>query len=408
MIGANRQLSGIGSGRTFYQSLNMNLSRHAVWLVGFRPFFILACLSGIVLPLAWAAIFAGHGGLPAHRFSSLQWHAHEMFFGFGWAVIGGFLLTASKNWVQIRGHHGPALMLLTALWLIERIGMAFGGGWPPALFALSSAAFLTTIVAMLMWTLIRHRAKDSFRDNYFFLLMLPAFLLAKYLILSPDYFQAGWLMALGLFRLAFLVMLERTLTQFMKGNFQVALLRHPLLDQAIKLLALALVAAGLMPPTLAATLSCVLALLLLIRFLFWKPQLGLRRLDLAVMYLGYLAIVAQLLLGALDVWAPPGWVGALPMHVFAFGTMGLIIPAMVVRISKGHTGRKVAFEPADKLALWIMLGAFVLRIVMPQLDPERYPLWIGLAALGWAACFALLAWRYTPFLLRPRVDGKEH
>jgi uncharacterized protein involved in response to NO len=29
-----------------------------------------------------------------------------MFFGFGWAVLGGFLLTASKNWVKIRGYHG--------------------------------------------------------------------------------------------------------------------------------------------------------------------------------------------------------------------------------------------------------------------------------------------------------------
>jgi uncharacterized protein involved in response to NO len=386
----------------------MKSSARAVWLVGFRPFFILACLSGIVLPLAWAAVFAGHGGLPAQRFSNLQWHAHEMFFGFGWAVIGGFLLTASKNWVQIRGYHGPALMLLVALWLFERIGMLFGGDWPTALFVLSNGAFLGTIVAMLVWTLVRHRARDTFRDNYFFLLILPAFLLAKFLILSPEHFRAGWLMALGLFRLAFLVMLERTLTQFMKNSFQVELLRHPLLDQSIKLLALTLVAAGLMTPPLLATVSCLLALLLTIRFLNWKPQLGLRRIELAVMYLGYLAMVAQLLLAALDVWAAPAWTGTLALHVFTFGTMGLIIPAMLVRISKGHTGRKVVFEPADKLALWIMLGAFLLRIVLPQLDAGRYPLWIGLSALSWAACFGLIGWRITPFLLQPRIDGKEH
>ncbi|MCK0510977.1 NnrS family protein [Aromatoleum buckelii] len=387
----------------------MKFSTHPVWLVGFRPFFILACLSGIVFPLAWAAIFADHAALPSHRFSAVQWHAHEMFFGFGWAVIGGFLLTASKNWVQIRGHHGPALMLLVALWLVERIGMFFGGSWPPALFALSNVAFLVAIVATLLWTLVRHRATDSFRrDNYFFLLILPAFLLAKYLILSPEHFRAGWLMALGLFRVAFLVMMERTLTQFMKGIFQVELLRHPLLDTAIKLLAVSLALAGLMPPSLAATLSCVLALLLAIRFVFWKPQLGLRRLELAVMYLGYLAIIAQLLLAALDIWAASPWIGALALHVFTFGTMGLVIPAMLVRISKGHTGRKVVFEPADKLALWIMLAGFVLRIVLTQLDPARYVLWIDLSALCWAACFGLLAWRYTPFLLQARIDGKEH
>jgi uncharacterized protein involved in response to NO len=28
--------------------------------------------------------------------------------------------------------------------------------------------------------------------------------------------------------------------------------------------------------------------------------------------------------------------------------MGLIIPAMLIRIAKGHTGRKVVFEPATR------------------------------------------------------------
>ena len=33
---------------------------------------------------------------------------------------------------------------------------------------------------------------------------------------------------------------------------------------------------------------------------------------------------------------------------------------------------------------------------------------IGLAAAGWFAAFALLAWRVIPFLLAPRIDGREH
>lgn len=39
------------------------------------------------------------------------------------------------------------------------------------------------------------------------------------------------------------------------------------------------------------------------------------------------------------------------IHVFIFGVMGLIIPAMLIRISKGHTGRKVFFDTLDKLAV---------------------------------------------------------
>ena len=386
----------------------MKLSAYPLWLAGFRPFFTLACLSGLSLPLLWVLVFSGVIPSPAASFTAVQWHAHEMFFGFGWAVIGGFLLTSTKNWVKVRGYHGNALMFLVAAWLFERIGMWFEGAWPPLLFRISNNLFLGSIVAMLLWTLIRNRKSDFYPDNYFFLLILPVFLIAKNLILSAEYAQVGWSMALGLFRVAFLVMLERTLAQFMKGVFDVDIMHHPMLDKAIKLLALLLVFASLLPEPLAGALALLLALLLADRFFFWKPHLGMRRLDIGIMYLGYLAITAQLLVEFLDRFVHIEWIGSVSMHLFAFGAMGLIIPAMIVRISKGHTGRKVAFDALDKLCLWIMMLAFALRIVAPQIYPAGYTYWVYLAALCWFACFALLGWRYIPFLMQPRIDGKEH
>ena len=137
-------------------------------------------------------------------------------------------------------------------------------------------------------------------------------------------------MAIGLFRVAFLVMFERTLAQFMKGAFQVALLRKPALDTSIKLLALTLVFAGLMPDGLAAGISLLIALLLIGRFIFWKPQLAMRRLDLGIMYLGYLALVAQLLINFMASFTDMPWVGTVSIHVFTFGAMGLVIPAMLI------------------------------------------------------------------------------
>ncbi|HEX5364647.1 MAG TPA: NnrS family protein, partial [Gallionella sp.] len=230
---------------------------HPLWQVGFRPFFALAMLAGLSLPVLWALFFSGVVSAPQTSFSMVQWHAHEMFFGFGWAVLGGFLLTSTKNWVKVRGYHGLALMFLAAAWLFERIGMWFEGAlfdgfWAHALFLLSNNLFLGSIVAMLAFTLVKNRATDSYRNNYLFLLILPAFLLAKYLMLSTDHYLLGWSMALALVRMAFLVMLERTLVQFMKGAFQVGILQHPLLDGAIKLLGLLLVLGGLLPSVLTA------------------------------------------------------------------------------------------------------------------------------------------------------------
>ena len=315
---------------------------------------------------------------------------------------------ATKNWVGVRGWHGGALAWLAGAWIFERIGMGAGGDWPLPLFLLSNNLFLGSIVAMLMWTLLRHRAQDSYRDNGFFLLMLPAFLVAKYLMLHEQHFAAGHTMAIGLFRMAFLVMLERTLTQFMRGNFQVDILRRPLLDNSIKLLGLLLVLEFVLAPALAAGGALVLALLLAIRFAFWKPMLALRRIDIGIMYIGYLGITAQLVVQALAQLGVGTWTGSVSVHLFSFGVMGTVIPAMLIRICKGHTGRKVAFDALDRAVLYLMLAALALRIVAPQLLPAAYLLWLQLAAACWFAGFGVLGWRYIPFLLRPRVDGKEH
>lgn len=372
-----------------------------LWLLGFRPFFILAMLAGIVLPMLWALIYTGTISVPATSFSSMQWHAHEMFFGFGWAVLGGFLLTASRNWVRVRGYHGAALIFLVAAWLFERAGMWFEGTWPSLLFRFSNNLFLGAIVLMLMWTLKRNR------DNYFFLLILPMFLIAKNLMLSTDYFQDGAVMAVGLFRMAFLVMLERTVFQFMKGAFQVEILSNSRLDKAIKLLGLSLVFSSFMPPALAGTMALLGALLLTVRFVFWYPRLALRRLDTGIMYIGYLAIIAQLLIEFLRLLMYPEWPVSLSIHVFTFGAIGLIVPAMLIRVTKGHTGRQVVFDALDKCVLWVMMLAFAFRLIAPLFDPADYAQWIILAAACWLISFALLAWRYIPFLMQPRVDGKE-
>lgn len=390
----------------------MKFSAHPFWQVGFRPFFTLACGAGMILPLLWAAMFTGALGMAPNSPSVFRWHAHEMFFGFGWAVLGGFLLTATRNWVQIRGFHGRALIFLAAAWLFERLGMWFETSWPPLLFRISSNLFLFSMVAMLLWTLINHRSTDSYRrDNYFFLVALPVFIVAKNLLLGDDTFAIGWSMTLGLFRMAFLVMLERTLGQFMNSAFQVAILRKPLLDKTIKLFGLLIVFESLMPAQFSAALALLLAILLAGRFVFWYPHLAMRRIDIGIMYLGYLDIVLQLLLHFFDKSGGSlqfAWVGRASVHLFSFGVMGLIIPAMLIRIVKGHTGRKVVFDRGDRALLWIMIAGLLLRIVVPQIFPAGYALWIQLAAACWFLCFATIGWRYIPFLFLPRVDGKEH
>jgi len=75
---------------------------------------------------------------------------------------------------------------------------------------------------------------------------------------------------------------------------------------------------------------------------------------------------------------------------------------------EGHTGRKVVFDALDKLVLWIMMLAFVFRIIAPQVYPVGYTYWIYLAHRAGLPVSRYSAWRYIPFLVQPRIDGKEH
>jgi uncharacterized protein involved in response to NO len=379
-----------------------------IWNAGFRPFFILAMGYGAILPLTWALVFSGLWTLPESGLSNVQWHAHEMLFGFGWAVLGGFLLTASKNWVKIRGAHGAALFFLTLAWLFERVAVYFANAWSPSLRLLSLNLFLLSCGGYIVYSLWRYRHQDSFKDNFFFLIGIPLFLVAKNLLLNPETFAYGVAMAIGLFRLAFAVMFERTTTQFMKNAMATELPRRPWLDYTIKFLVLACVFAVFLPPAASGALYAAAALAMSVRFLTWRPQAGIRNFGIALMYVGHAGLALHLWLEAVKSFESFTGAGTLSVHVFTLLCMGVVIPGMMIRISQGHTGRKIEFATSDRIALTAMFVAGFFRVVMTQVRPADYQTWVTVSAAGWAVCFALLAWRLTPFLLRERIDGKVH
>ncbi len=378
---------------------------HPIWLAGFRPFFTLAFVAGALLPLVWAAAFSGALPWRSTGPSSIAWHAHEMFFGFGWAVLGGFLLTASKNWVKIRGIHGGALAVAVLLWLLER-GAIFIES--PLFSRALLNVFPVYVVGYLVWTLVRYRRQDAFADNWFFVVALPLFLVAKNLLVTPSMWLYGTTMTLGLFRVAFAVMFERTMPQFMKNAMGTPLPKRRWLDMPIKLLVMAAVFEALLPVNAAVVVLGLAALLLFARLLTWKPWVGMKRFEIAVMYVGYLGLVAHFALSSLRYAGLYAGLGSLSTHVFTFLCMGMVIPPMLIRISQGHNGRKLRFTRADRIAMAAMGVAAFFRLVATQLWPALLMEWIYLAAIGWSLCFVLIGLRVVPFLWQPRIDGKVH
>ena len=88
----------------------------ALLALGFRPFYLLAGLYAALSVPLWALQYAGWlaGANPL-------WHAHEMLFGYAFAVIAGFLLTAVRAWTLQPTPTGVVLAGIASLWVLARI-----------------------------------------------------------------------------------------------------------------------------------------------------------------------------------------------------------------------------------------------------------------------------------------------
>lgn len=380
--------------------------RHPLWGAGFRPFFMLAIFMGFLLPAIWGLVFSGRLVLPA-GINSIQWHMHEMLFGFSGAVLIGFLLTASKNWVKVRGIHGTALMILVGLWIFERVFIYFASDFGPIVEHLGLSLFTAASGFYIVFTLLRHRRNDSFNDNYFFIIFLSVLLVSKNLLIAESYYRYGITMTLGLFRLAFVLMFERTMPQFMKNTEEQVLYRNKILDFMIKFTVLLAVFENFYPPKITIAIFMLAAVLLLVRWVLWRPDIGFRKFGNATMYTGYLALIIHFAFAVLqiaEVWSS----GTTALHIFTLLCIGLVVPSMLVRISQGHTGRKPQFFTSDKIAIgFIFISAFV-RLLLPVIFPAEYSTWVMVAGLLWSAAFLILGIRLIPLLFQARIDGKEH
>ena len=90
----------------------------AILSYGFRPFFLLGSLFGGGAILFWLPLY--YGKLETFSaFSPVDWHVHELLFGYLAAVVTGFLLTAIPNWTGRLPLQGLPLLALVVSMLFE-------------------------------------------------------------------------------------------------------------------------------------------------------------------------------------------------------------------------------------------------------------------------------------------------
>lgn len=380
------------------------LQGFALWQLGFRPFYLLASSFAALSVLLWVLQFGGWLGTP--YLAGPMWHAHEMLFGYGLAVVVGFLFTAGRNWSGQATPSGLPLALLALLWLAGRVLVLTPWGWAAVLV---NAAFPIAAAVGLAVPLLRARN----RRNYFFVALLVAMGIAQlglHLAQLGVLTLPGWVgVQLGLDMMLFImaVMGGRVIPMFTNNGVPGAQARRQATLERFALGAvLAILAAdlaGLRGPGMAGLLALAAALHGA-RLALWQPWRTLRTPLVWVLHAAYAFIVLHLALRAL---AEAGAVlPSAATHALTAGAIGVMTLGMMTRTARGHTARPLRADRFDVASYLCVLAAALVRVAVPLLAPHFTVGASMFAGWLWACGFALYTIRYAPMLLRPRLDGK--
>ena len=381
----------------------------ALFNLGFRPFFLGASIFAIISIVVWMLVYFSYLSVSVTNISLSQWHAHEMLYGYGMAVVAGFLLTAVKNWTGKPTCFGPPLMLLFTLWCFARILFLFGTAFLPFAAAadllfgfLLIAAVSIPIIQAKQWKQLAIVSKVIllFAGNVVFFLGCIGVI------------SNGMLYAINgavLLFISLMLMIGRRVIPFfitrgVKEN--VVLKQYKWLDISILFFFLALFinVIFVQNPFITTTLAWALFLLNGFRLFNWHVA-GIWRVPLLwSLYLS--AWLVNVGFSFYGLQAQNAGLSILTLHIFTIGGIGLMTLSMMSRVALGHTGRDIR-KPSRwiGLAFLCLIVSVVYRVVIPMLTTQFYMSWVFIAAIFWIISFAIFAIIYIPILLKPRVDG---
>lgn len=386
--------------------------RFSLFQMGFRPFFLGACLYALFAVSLWMGIYHFQLEFDSLSFyqSLVNWHAHEMIFGYTMAVVAGFLLTAVKNWTGIQPADGVKLFFLFALWVMARVAPYMTA----SLLVVSSLDILFNLVLVVYLALpmVKARMWPNLSLIATTLLLLLAANLIFYLGLAgviDDGVRHGIYAGIYLILALIFIMSRRVIPFFIEkalaGDIQ--LKNSKAIDIASLLFFLLYAIVDIISP--AAKMSALLAGMLVvihsIRLAGWHTRGIWKEPLLWVLYSAYLWIIFGFVLKlATLVFSIPT---ALDIHAYAYGGIGLMTIGMMARISLGHSGRSI-YNPPKLLTLIfsLMIAGSFLRVIFPLFFSQFYIELIAAAQILWLLAYTLFLVIYLPILTKPRIDGQ--
>lgn len=382
--------------------------------LAFRPLFWLGALFSIISLMLWGLTYTGHiAFLPFG--GTLFWHSHEMLFGFTSAIITGFLLTAVQTWTGVPSIKGYPLAALVMLWLVARILLAMPSLLPnnyTFVITVLDVIFLPISAIFLSIPIIKAK---KWRNLFFVpVLFIMAFLnVLMHLSLTADiatsFITLSHVMVL-MVALIMSIMGGRVFPMFTANGTKTSRVAPILWLEKLSIIAVfasVIVTTQLIkiPLVLEAIIYLIAGIANFIRALRWRIWVTLKTPLVWSLHISYWAICVGLIMLGLQKLAVVSSV-SLALHAITVGGIGLMILAMISRVSLGHTGRIISVGKIMTGAFLLMVFTLIIRVIAPAYIPS-YQLLILLACISWALAYAIFIFKYTQILFSPRLDGGE-
>jgi uncharacterized protein involved in response to NO len=369
---------------------------------GFRPFFLGGAVWAALAVLLWLPQYFGEMSLPT-AFAPLDWHIHEMIYGYVGAVSAGFLLTAVPNWTGRLPINGYPLAGLFALWLMGRVAILGSAIWGAWLAAAIDVAFLVLLAAAVLREIVAGNNKRNLR-----ILVLLGILIAGNVAFHLEairYGSAEYGARLGIAAIVALISLvggrivpsftHNWLARSNPGRLPVSFSRFDAI--AIGGSVLALVSWIVLPQSIVSGAMLIIAgLLQAVRLLRWAGDRTLADRLVLVLHVAYAFVPLGFLLLGAAILRPADWPISAGLHAWMAGAAGLMTLAVMTRASLAHTGCKlVASRPTQLIYLCALVAA--LARIFAAFEPSSALLHI--AAFAWVLAFGGFAAIYGPLLM---------
>jgi uncharacterized protein involved in response to NO len=374
---------------------------------GFRPFFFCGALWAAVAVLLWLPQHLGVLALPI-RWAPLDWHVHEMIFGYAGAVIAGFLLTAIPNWTGRLPVNGAPLMALVCLWLAGRLAMLASAQTGALAAAVIDVSVLATLAGVALREIVAGRNWRNLR-----VLIVLGVLIAGNVVFHVEAAITGaanYGTRIGVAAILGMIMLvggrivpsftHNWLARQKPGRMPRSFGRFDAVALAVAVIALA---GWVVAPDHGATgLALLLAgALHAARLARWAGDRTIGDRLVLVLHVAYAFVPTGFVLtGLATLWpAVPATAG---IHAWTAGAVGLMTLAVMTRATLGHTGRRLEAGMATQLIYLLALAGAVARCVAPFVPTIAV---LHAAGFLWTLAFIAFTVVYGRFLLQPRAVG---